>query len=110
MVSKNGGSGSPGKVLPSPPSGSPKVTRRKYGARKFGSKELSTVPQEGSVLWEVEQTRKMLKRQSGSVLDPNGDYMARWDIITTFFLFFTAVVTPVEVAFMEVRKFKLPVR
>ena len=53
----------------------------------------------GSVLEEVEKTRRMLKRQSGSVLDPNGDYMARWDMITTFFLLFTAIVTPVEVGF-----------
>ncbi|KAH8068473.1 voltage-gated potassium channel [Aureococcus anophagefferens] len=48
---------------------------------------------------EVEVVRKRLKRSSGGVLDPNGDYMARWDIITTLFLLFTAIVTPVEVGF-----------
>ena len=52
-----------------------------------------------SIKREVALVRRRLKRSSGGTLDPNGTYMARWDLVTTSFLLFTAVVTPVEVGF-----------
>ncbi|KAH8054192.1 voltage-gated potassium channel [Aureococcus anophagefferens] len=78
------------------------MTNLPFGTQQFGR----VAPGGGTVRWrrptikaEVEVVRKRLKRSSGGVLDPNGDYMARWDIITTLFLLFTAIVTPVEVGF-----------
>ncbi|KAH8092000.1 voltage-gated potassium channel [Aureococcus anophagefferens] len=71
-------------------------TDRAESARPLGSSQ--------STMRLVPQTplRKALNKQvvpANGHADPNGSYMARWDLVTTFFLLFTAIVTPVEVGF-----------
>ena len=48
---------------------------------------------------EVERVRRRLSQGSRGVILPASKFMARWDVATLVALVFTAVVTPVEVAF-----------
>jgi hypothetical protein len=50
---------------------------------------------------EVAVVREALRNETGFVVDPNCAFMRRWDIVTILALFFTAVVTPYEVAVLE---------
>ena len=44
---------------------------------------------------------KAFMEKSPFVISPRTWYMRRWDLVTLILLLFTAIVTPVEVAFME---------
>ena len=48
---------------------------------------------------QVERSRQRLKEIHGKIIEPTGWFMGYWDGITFSSLIFTAVVTPVEVAF-----------
>ena len=50
---------------------------------------------------EVAVVREALRNETGFVVDPNCAFMRRWDMVTILALFFTAVVTPYEVAVLE---------
>ena len=51
-------------------------------------------------LKQISVIRTRLRHDTSHVLDPSGPYMRRWDLVTTFCLVFTAIVTPVEVGFV----------
>ena len=48
---------------------------------------------------EIKKMRLRLKKQEGMSLSPNSTFGRRWDIATMIALLFTAIVTPLEVAF-----------
>ncbi|KAH8050911.1 voltage-gated potassium channel [Aureococcus anophagefferens] len=48
---------------------------------------------------EVDAVRKRLRESDGWIIDPHSRFIQRWDGVTFAALLFTAVVTPVEVAF-----------
>lgn len=52
---------------------------------------------------EVQLVRQRLRSGNRFVVDPNTKAMRRWDMATSVALFLTAVVTPVEVAFLDTR-------
>ena len=49
----------------------------------------------------VMSRHKAFMEKSPFVISPRTWYMRRWDLVTLLLLLFTAIVTPVEVAFME---------
>ena len=51
---------------------------------------------------ECTLVREQLRTQDFGVLNPNGKWMRRYDGVTFFGLLFTALVTPVEVGFLDV--------
>ena len=59
----------------------------------------SEPPRELTTFEEVERLRARLKASEASVIKPNSKFIQKWDLVTLFALIFTAVVTPVEVAF-----------
>ena len=50
---------------------------------------------------EIELVRQRLRSSNRFVIDPKSKSVRRWDVITFFALVCTAIVTPVEVAFLE---------
>jgi len=67
--------------------------------RKALNKQVVPAKYDTNIHFEVAAVRHRLRNGQRGTLDPNGSYMARWDLVTTFFLLFTAIVTPVEVGF-----------
>ena len=49
------------------------------------------------------QKHKIFMEPSPWVISPRSKYMRRWDMVTLVLLLYTAVVTPVEVSFMETK-------
>ena len=49
------------------------------------------------------QKHKIFAEPSPWVISPRSRYMRRWDMVTLMLLLYTAVVTPVEVSFMETK-------
>lgn len=64
--------------------------------RKFSRRSMSLDPVAAE---QVEHARQRLKEIHGTIIEPTGSFMGYWDGITFSSLIFTAVVTPVEVAF-----------
>ena len=71
----------------------------------------STTVEEGETAEEIHERERTIKRsarvaretyKSAGLLDPRKHvWMANWDMVVVVSLLFTAVVTPVEVVFME---------
>ena len=72
--------------------------RNLWGAttKKFSRRSLRLDPVAAA---QVERSRQRLKEIHGKIIEPTGWFMGYWDGITFSSLIFTAVVTPVEVAF-----------
>ena len=72
--------------------------RNLWGAttKKFSRRSLRLDPVAAA---QVERSRQRLKEIHGTIIEPTGWFMGYWDGITFSSLIFTAVVTPVEVAF-----------
>lgn len=68
------------------------LTRQKYGD-DVSWHEMNIVDQ-------VELIKETLLSKNRSI-NPNSDYMKCWDFVVVFCLSFTAIVTPVEVAFLK---------
>jgi len=49
---------------------------------------------------EVDAMKVVLRQGGGWVIDPNSPFMRQWDLVTIVALFFTATITPYEVALL----------
>lgn len=57
---------------------------------------------------EVDAVRRRLKEMTGWIIDPGSKFCQKWDTVTFCALLFTAVVTPVEVAFTGTKPLQVP--
>ena len=77
--------------------------------KKPGKKERSIVGKARVDVMQVAVGAQMMSKhkafveKSPLVISPRTWYMRKWDLVTLILLLFTAVVTPVEVAFLETR-------
>ena len=66
------------------------------GARRNSATDLATDSARAAQLAQYEERLK----PNPWLIDPNSKYMSNWDLVTLSALMFTAIVTPVEVAFI----------
>lgn len=78
----------------------PRIPHTKVKILPIDSGEHSARAPPETILEEVERVRLLLRRlNSNWIVDPHSNMMRYWDVVTFAALTFTAIVTPVEVAF-----------